>query len=254
MTENSNALFGDWNVESLRSSIFHPIGPPSAARTRLWEKVTGDEPESIDSRPKRHITRVVGNVGENNLTLAIQDERIDWVFQPKVAPNRPRGPVFTLGAVEDTLSLVHLAIRCTLETTAVVDRLAFNPVLIKQVADPKIGLKELSKYLPNLDLSSTDGTDFIYQINRRRRSTSVPHVRINRLARWSTENIGGVELRVNPSAEPRLENTKFSFARKLSLDINSDPRSGVVSRDKIADLFEEFVSIADELAIEGDIA
>ena len=244
---------GDWDVESLRASIFHPPAPSTAAQSGLWEKATGNQPESIDSRPKRRITRVVGNVGENNLTLAIQDQRIDWVVQP-IPSNQPSVPLLTLGAVEDVLPLLRKAIQCTLETTPTVLRMAFNPVLVKEVPDSETGLRQLSKYLPHLGLDSMDGMDFIYQINRRQRSTSVPHVRINRLAKWSTEQIGGLELRVSPSDQPRLETTGLSFARKLNLDMNTDPKSGAMSRDKIADLFDELVSIAGELATEGDIS
>ncbi len=245
---------GDWDVESLQAAIFHPSEPSAAAQSGLWEKATGNQPESIDSRPKIRMTRVVGSVGEDNLTLAIQDERIDWVVRPRVPSNQPSGPLFTLGAVEDVLPLLRKAIQYTLETTQIVSRMAFIPVLVKQVPDTATGLKQLSKYLPHLGLDSMDGVDFTYQINRRRRSTSVPHVRINRLAKWSTEQIGGLELRVSPSDQPRLKTTGSSYVRKLNLDVNTDPTSGAMSRDKIAGLFDELVSIAGELATEGDIS
>ena len=241
---------GDWDVESLRASIFHPPGTNAVAQSGLWEKATGNQPESIDSRPKSRITRVVGNVGENNLTLGIQDERIDWL----VRPNQPIGPLPTLGAVEDVLPLLRKAIQCTLETTPTVLRMAFNPVLVKQVPDPATALSQLSKHLPRLSLDSMDGTDFIYQINKQQRSASVPHVRLNRLARWSTELMDGLELTVGPSNQPRVKTTGLSSARKLNLDMNTDPTSGAISRDKIADLFDELVSIAGEIATEGDIS
>ncbi len=40
---------GDWDVESLRASIFHPPGPDAVAKSGLWEKATGNQPESIDT-------------------------------------------------------------------------------------------------------------------------------------------------------------------------------------------------------------
>ena len=246
--------FGEWDVESLRVSIFYPVGLGTSAQTGLWAKVTGNKPESIDSRPRERITREVGRLGENNLLLTTQDERIDWLIQPIVVPNQRVGTVLMLKNVGTTSPILRKAIRYSLETIPLVQRLAFSPVLIKQVPDPTEGLKQLSRYLPRLDLESLEGSDFIYQVNRRRRSASVPHVRVNRLARWSTEQIGGLEVQVRPSGQPRIQTAEDGFARKLLLDVNTTPESGAMSNDKVPSLFHELVTLAGELSTEGDIS
>ena len=231
MTDESNSFFGDWDVETLRASIFHPSPRVLAARSELWIALIGEQPESIESRPARGITRVVGNVGESNLTLAVQEERTDWVLQP--IPPQPPVPakVLTLGNIEEKLNLLRRAVIRTLEVTTAVDRLAFNPVLMKQVSDEAEGLEQLSAYLPSLPMGS-NASDFSYQVNRRRRSLSVPHVQVNRLARWFIGYVGGVGLKVGLSKQELVETWQVPI-RKLNLDINSDPASGAVARDKI---------------------
>ena len=246
--------FGDWDVESLRVSLFYPKAPTASARAGLWENVTGTQPESIDSRPREGVTRESGAVEGNLLVLTSQEERIDWLVQPIVTPNQQAGPVLTLKAPEDALPILQRAVQYSLETIPLVQRLAFSPSLIRQVLNPTSSLKQISKYLPHLDFDSIEGSDFVYQINRRRRSSSVSHARINRLAKWSTAQIGGLELKMKPSGQPRLQTTEVGFARKLELDLNTTPETGAMSNDKISGLFDELVTLAGELATKGDIS
>lgn len=245
--------FGDWDVEGLRVSIFHQtIGVPFS-QAGLWAKVTGNEPESVNSRPQQGVTRVVGRVGENNLILASENDRIDWLVLPIANPTQQVSPVLTLKGTDNTLPILQGAVKRSLEAIPVVLRLAFGPTLVREVSDLKQGIKQLSAYLPNIDFGSLEGIDFVYQVNRRRRSVSVSHVQINRLARWSTEQIGGIELRVTQSEQPHLRSTGNNFTRKLHLDINTTPTPSAISNDKIPALFGELVTLADELAIKGDV-
>lgn len=250
----SETGFGDWDVESLRVSIFHPVGSATSQQAGLWQKATGDVPESISSRPQNRVTRATGRLGENNLLLTTQDERIDWLIRPIVGPKQQSAPVPTLREVASTPSFLQNAIRCSLEAIPVVMRLAFALILVRQVPDSTEGLRQLSKYLPHVDLNSMEGRDFVYQVNRRRISKSVSHIQINRLARWSTEHIEGVEIEMAPSEQPRLRPIEDVLTRKLNLDINTAPRTNAMANDKIPSLLDELMALASELAIEGDIS
>ena len=247
--------FGEWDVETLRISIFCPSDDVSSTRTGLWAKVTGTKPETIDSRPREDVTKVVGSMGQNNLVLTIQAGRIDWLVLPIVVPPNQRATtLLTLKDVTGLFPVLVNAIRHSLETTSVVLRLAFSSVLIKQVSDPARTIRELSRYLPRLDMDSLEGPDFIYQVNRRRRSASVQHARINRLAKWSATQVAGLEVQVNPTGQPLVRNTNVSFVRKLELDVNTTPETNAMSNDRIPALFAELVTLAGELAIEGDVS
>ena len=249
--------FGDWDVESLRMSIFFPRGAHPNVRAGLWERVTGEQPDSIDSRPRERISRETGTIGGNSFVFVNQDERIDWLLQPIVVPSLqpPTSTTLpTLETVEKALAIFRNAIRYSLETIPVVQRLAFAPVLIKDAANLNVGFGQLSTHLPHLSLGSAYGADFIYQINRRRRSNSVPHAQINRLAKWSMEMVGGVAVRMGPSGQPDVRDTGTSATRKLALDINTTPETSTISKAKIPGLFEELVTVSRELATKGDIS
>ena len=251
-----NLDFGEWDVESLRVSIFHPtsvLHRPS--RTDLWNKVTSLEPESIDSRPREGVTRAIGGIGGNSLILSIQEGRLDWLVHPMaVVPNQRKGAPLTLKDVRDVLPILQRAIGCSLETVSPIQRLAFAPVLVKQAPDLTLALSHLSGYLPRLNLDGLDGFDFVYQINRRRQSASVRHARVNRIAKWSTGEVGSVDIQMRPSGTPLVQTTAVGFIRKLELDVNTTPETGAMSNDKIPILFDELVTLAIELATDGDVS
>ena len=244
--------FGEWDVESLRVSTFYPKAPVASLRAGLWERVTGTQPESIDSRPREGITRESGDVEGNLLVLTSQDDRIDWLVQPIVPSNQRVDSVLMLKAPGDVWPILQRSLRSTLETVPLVQRLAFGSSLIKQVPNPASALRQLSRYLPRLDLDSTEGSDFVYQVNRRRQSASVPHARVNRLAKWSTAQVGGLQVRVRPSGQSRVQTADVGYMRRLDLDVNTTPESGAMSNDKISSLFEELITLASELATDGD--
>ena len=249
----ANFDFGDWDVESLRVSIFHPSGSSRSTRSGLWKEVTGTEPESTDSRPREGVARELGVIGGNNLVLSTQRGRIDWLVQPAlVVPNQQAGTPQTLNDLGNALPTLRRAIKCSLETVSPIQRMAFAPALVKQVSDLTMAISQLSRYLPRLDLDGLEGFDFIYQVNRRRRSESVRRVRINRLAKWSTAQVGSLEVQMRPSGEPLIQSTGVSFVRKLDLDVNTAPEAGAMSSDKILGLFDELATLAIELATDGD--
>ena len=252
----ANLNIGEWDIESLRVTIFPPSGFRSAnQQTGLWEEVTGEPPEAINSNPRQGLTRVQGSVRGNQLILGIQAERMDWHVPPHVPSNEPPIGIPKVGDSQDMLGIIHDGLLSSLRTIAVVHRLAFAPVLVREVPDVATGMQELSRYLPNVNLDPSGSADFMYQINRRRRSSSVHHAEINRLGRWSVEEITSVAFRMmsgQRSVVPQHEGTHY--VRKLVTDINTTPATSAMSNDRIHDLFHEMVILTNELAIEGDVS
>ena len=193
----ANLNIGEWDVESLRVTIFPPAGFRSAdQQTSLWQEVTGHPPDSIDSRPRQRLTRVSGSVRDNQLLLGIQDERVDWHVQPLAPQNESLEGIPTVADPLEMLGAIHDGLRRSLSTITVVPRLAFALGLVREVPDVPTGIRQLSRYLPNVISDPSGSSDFIYQINRRRRSLSVPHAEINRLGKWSVEEIGSITIRM----------------------------------------------------------
>ena len=249
--------FGDWDVESLRLSIFHPATYESSYSADLWERVTGQQVDSIDSRPRNRTIRAVGSVEGDSLILVHQDGRIDWTLQPAVGPTpQPSNEVVVakIGSVRRVLPLFQNAVGYSLEAITSVNRIAFAPNLIREVADENVGLEQLSEFLPHLNLTSGHAGDFIYQINRIRRSETIRHAYINRIAKWSLELVGGISFRVGPTGQPDVMSASPKQVRRLMLDVNTTQATSTMAKERIPGLFEELVSLAREIAIEGDKA
>ena len=245
--------FGPWDVDTLRLTVFHPpLSGPSAVE-EIWERVAGHKPESIDKRPREAITRVTGKIGPNGFLLTIALERLDWLIRPTLEPSHVLGTALTVKNAENILPVLKRSLQHSLDVLPSVTRLAFGPVLIRQVDSPKSGLSELADFIHISDLDSLEGTDFTYKINRRKSSTAIPNVLINRLATWSMGQIEGVEVVGKPSAGPQVSSARSSFVRTLHLDVNTVSNTLNTSNENIPDLFEELVQMAVDLAQSGDI-
>ena len=244
-------VLDQWGAARLRVSLFPPasssdLWESTGVLTRLWEGVTDASPDSVNSQPKVRVTRIEGNTAAGRMLLVVQSNQVDWLVAGE--------PVDLFPALSDVNRALHLlrgATNLSLERFPQVHRLAVGADLIVPVPDPAQGLRQLSRFLPKLELDSTEGADFVYRVNRRRRSTAVPHVHINRVAKWSIVQAGNLE--VTLANKPVLNTSSVGFARRLDLDINNDPRGGVIAKAKIPGLLEELVSMASEIAIKGDI-
>ena len=248
------ANFRDWDVENLRLSIFHAEESFNATPTGLWARAVNSEPETIESRPREGVVREIGRVGENNLLLAAQRGRIDWVAQPVMDGDGPGDSVLILEAAEEeVLPLLQSCLVLTLESVQQLQRLAFGASLLKRVGSPSMAIQQMAGYLPDMRFGSMEGRDFTYQVNRRRRSRSVSHAEINRLARWSTQHFGTVQLQIRPPGQPRVQESDAGVVRALHLDMNTTPETGEIGHSAAPDLFDELIVLAREIANIGDV-
>ena len=240
--------FGLWNTESLRLTLFHSTDAPVAG---LWERLMGTDPESSESKPREGTLQEQGTVDGNRLLLAAQPGRLDWNLLPSVSGPEHRGlPILT--DTSDTVPLLERALTVSLGAVTQVPRLAFGAGLLREVSSPDEGIGQLAKCLPQVSMEGQSGQDFIYQSNRRRRSSHARHVQINRLAKWQTEAHQGGEIVVSPQGT-QLRSLPPSWVVRLILDINTAPESNAIAVDRMPDLFAEFVAFAREIASEGDV-
>lgn len=244
--------FGEWGIESLRLSIFYP--PGGSTLSGLWEQVMGIAPENQTNRPREGFRQEQGSAEGNRLLLDIRSERLDWHIVGGQPPRGEEGrsPVIKLNAVERMTPLLARALGVSLRPLSQVHRLAFGAVLVWQASDRNEGMRQLSKFLPQMDLENRGGSDFIYQISRRSRSTLASHVAINRISRWQTEELQGGTLRVTPT-QPRFEISEPVLINKLILDVNTAPESNAISPDRMPALFGELTNLANDIAIKGDV-
>ena len=248
--------FGEWDVTNLRLTVFYEGRPLGAG---LWRRLVGIPPESSETREREGIVQEQGIVEDGNvLHLGVQSARLDWNFHPgPIQPDIGGVPqsVPSLVAVERVVPVLRRALEVSIASCGRVNRVAFGSILVKQKADQLESMKWLAKYLPHLSLENHEGEGFVLQVNRRRRSERVPHVRVNRIARWQQEVSLGLRgtIAVGSGApQSSVEAHSQGFINKLTVDINNVPGGSAISSDRLPGLFEEFIGLTQEIAIKGD--
>jgi hypothetical protein len=141
-----------------------------------------------------------------------------------------------------------------LETSPAMTRLAFGAVLLQPVASVQDAYQRLGHYLPAVTLDPVGSSDFFYQINRRRDSTTgITGLKINRLSKWSAASL--MAMMFTGSPERMLYHPDMSmFFAQLELDINTTPDfQGELEKGQLQSVFSELVQLGCEIAEQGDI-
>ena len=242
------AGFGQWGVENLRLTLFHPSDTSPAG---LWEKLMGVSPEGIDERPNQGVRREQGDAFGNRIQLVTQKQRIDWNVVPNPTLGSDHYP--TLTASDRAMSALQDALSVSIQAIRQVQRLAFGATLVRQVSSLDDGMNYLAEFLPHMNLESRGGSDFIYQINRRRLSATARQVQVNRLAKWQLDQFQSGAIRISPSQGPQVQTSEPGFVSRLTLDINTAPESNAISVSRMPNLFDELTAFAREIAVKGDV-
>jgi hypothetical protein len=132
-------------------------------------------------------------------------------------------------------------------------RLAFGALLNLDVGSREEGYRRLSDYL-DFDVNP-ESFDFLYRINRKRRSEVVPGLVINRLTTWSV-GFRQRETLTIPLAGGAVESEggHAAYHCRLELDINSAPEfGGPLPHNRLADLLDEMQRWSLEIVRDGDI-
>lgn len=244
-----------WQAESLRLSAF-PSPATAITEPTWWTDLLGEPPERKISRPKMGGQQEEGPLEIGKLRLVVQPTRVDWVFGA-ISPKEEEAETFpTIGPFPKTLdTFLRLMFGWFgLETCPSLKRLAFGAILFQPVDNRKAGYKQLSTYLHAVKLDPERSSDFTYQINRPRDSTSgVPGLRINRLSKWSVSLIQTVAYTLETTSVSLVQGRELSVCR-IELDINTTPDfQGELSREQLPGIFKELVDLGFEISEHGDI-
>jgi len=236
----------EWLAETLRLTAF-PSPATEITKPSWWEDLVGELPENRISQPRKGGQQDEGPFEGGKLTLGIQLDRIDWLFT--AADDQ-----VSIGSFPESLEpFLRLMLRW-FELCPPVQRLAFGAVLILPVTDRNIGYRQISAYLPSVQVDPEGSSDLSYQINRPRNSTSgVTGLRINRLTRWSVSMRRRAELSFRPASVGYFLGSE-SHACRLELDINTAPDfQGELPTQQLPRIFQELVDLGKEIVREGDI-
>lgn len=255
MTNNSQSTL-TWKPALFRVTLFtKPM--PSIAHTDWWKTVTNHDPESTKSQFHGSVHTAEGVFEGGQLTLQTHPQRIDWVYSILPSPDEIIVNMPTLG---DFDSQVNLFTRNLNPWFSMVDqlefsRLAFGAELFQGVKTPIEGYESLTSFL-NLGVKiDSDTSDFVYQINRKRKSNgSIADLIINRLSKWS---VATLQVQIQDSVlavQDSILNLTPVYANRLELDINTSPEfQNPIYANQVSTLIQEMISLGREIAKNGDV-
>ena len=228
--------------------------------TSIWSTVIGGVPDEEQRRPREGLLQQVGTLADLTAVMRIAHPRVDFFLQPTMQNPGPlpTGPDWQTCSFRDALqTLTDMASRW-FSTQLHVTRVAFGVNLV-QPADGMLEAQvRLTSYLRDLAIDLENSSDFLYQINRRRESKTIPQLTINRLSKWSivTQAVGSFAVQSNQDVVGVVLSTPVtqSFASSLELDINTVPDNGLnFPQSQLNDLFGELVNLGKEISEEGDV-
>lgn len=242
----------DWQVESLRLILFR--SKPIETVIPLWETLTGEKPEKVDSQPRANIIVEEGTVVFGSLTHISNPLMINWNLSPSQEQQRKTASFPTLGSLSETKGQFIKMMNDWLSSDAVpeTNRIALGSVSIIVNNNRASSYKQLSALLHHVTMDIENSTDFFYQINRPIQSTVESDLIINRLSKWSAARIMGFGLLVGEKPEI-IQDNKGYFASRLELDINtSQYNKKIFSKEKLILLLQELSNLGDQISTEGD--
>ncbi len=240
----------DWQAESLRLTLFR--AKPIETVIPLWETLTREKPEKVDSQPRANIIVENGTVVFGSLTHNSDPLRISWVLSP--SQQQKSAPFPTLGSSFETKGQFIKMMNDWLSSDAVpeINRIALGSVSLIVTDNKASGYKQLSTLLHHVTIDIENSTDFFYQINRPIQSTVEPDLIINRLSKWSVGRTMGLGLLIGEKLEV-IQADRGYFANRLELDINThQSNKKIFSKEKLILFLQELSKLGDQISTEGD--
>lgn len=237
-----------WLVSGARLTVF--VTADANISSTLWSEVVGAEPEHSSVQRTVATTLDMGPFADGLLRLQTQPMRLDWNYDASQVGARSADPPHFGSfptAVSPFLELMRQWIRRP--SFPPTTRIALGLVLIRPTSTRETGYAELAQYIDGVPTSS-DATEFQYQINRPRPSRVLPDLLINRLSRWSVANY--VSLTFDPTVQQHLIPPQRLHVR-LELDISTAAgRADSIPADRIPNLLEDLLNGAREISENGN--
>ena len=229
-----------WGVDHLRLTAFPASEIPPHRVREWWQDLVGREPSNVNEEPGKGFIQVQGESRESLIHIFSDKSRLDI----RMVFSKPGRPASSMPVFDAAISSFHdLAARfLSRNDLPQINRLAFGAALLKSAPRLQDCGEIIKEHLPFSDDYDIEPVDFLYQFNRRRLSRTITGMNVNRLIKWSIQQ---VEL-VTVLAQVRVPvRTTTSFAVRLELDINSALEHGnLLQRQRTRPLFEEFVGHA----------
>lgn len=246
-----------WQVRTLRVTAFlspsAKIGEP-----KWWNELLGGEPDSRSLRPSKGEIIEQGPFDKGVLSLNVSPLRIDWKLEVALDFQLDDSAMPSLGSFQEVGDKFYKLMQewLSFATAPAIQRLAFGAIVQQSVDGREGGYRLLSKYLPAVDLN-TEARDFLYQINRPRKSKvpSMTTLEINRLTKWGCVSLQRslIEHQGNGITRASMFG-ETAYACVLELDISTPAEfKGELPQRIMVQVLSEQYEFAKEVASKGDI-
>lgn len=129
-----------------------------------------------------------------------------------------------------------------------VSRIAWGAILLNEVTDHKVGLEQLSRYLP-LTINTDITKEFNLEVNLPQSSSVIEDLPLNVISKWK---ILQAQLGLIGAESGSQMNFPDIFANRLELDINTDKeKSDELDKTKLVEILVELISYGKELQTKG---
>lgn len=249
---NEAQKVADWQVQSLRFTLFRT--EPTASVVSLWETLTGQKPEKYDSQPRANRIVEEGTVVLGSLAHISDPFTVTWTLSPSQEQQQRADSFPTLGSLVQIKGQFIQMMNDWLTSEAVpeTNRIALGSISVILNQNKAAAYKQLSTFLPHLEIDIENSTDLLYQINRPIRSTAESSLIINRLSKWRAIRLVQIGFQLMEKLE-QVEDIRNFVGNQLELDINtSQHNKKPLSKEKLVPLLEEFSRLANQISTEGD--
>jgi hypothetical protein len=224
-----------------------------------WSDLTGSQPEQRTSKPGRGEFQDAGPIGDTFLSVSLQAGRVDWFLTP--GPFEPTldlvAKINSVGIFPEKFGAFEDLLNRWLTVSPRMVRLAFGAVVFVPVESKEAGYRKLAEYLPGVKIDPDGSEDFLYQINRPRKSINgITGLRMNRLSKWSVAYFQRFRLGIPvPTQQVQGKPGDRTHACRIELDISTPAdASDALPQDRLVHVFRELVDFGSEIAQKGDIA
>ena len=242
-----------WLIRAMRLTAFapHDCGDWQVPG---WRALIASDPEN-SLTPAPGVRLEEGPLGVGRLQIARQQgptSRADVMYAPQGLPRQvAQTATASLGDFEEATAVMRPIIAALLQSGIPIARLGLAVEFFELAADLDAANRALAGKIDNRRPDLAEAQDIIYQINRRRRSLSVPTLTINRVARW-TVTAPAVVVGSQPPANIAFEVANPSVS--LVTDVNSEAEHrGALPANSLEPLWDELRALTNELATYGDI-
>jgi hypothetical protein len=237
-----------WQLEFIRLLAF-PAEPPVFLDQHWWRDFAG-QPEDYVSTRKKDIREDRGSFQGVVLSLRVDLGRVEWLIQPPVGFGESPGHFPTIGPFREKIDwVVDFLSPWLANSCPPLVRLALTGKLLQAAATQPEAYRVLGAYVPAVNLD-TNPNDFFFQVNRRRTSTVIPDLPLNRISAWSKLNVA---VSVESPAKTSFRWPDICYSA-LELDLNTAPeRTELLPHELLPQLLRELAFLGIEIAEYGDI-